>query len=264
MSGEVVIDVEHVATQFGEVWVHEDVSFQVLDQEIFGIVGGSGSGKTTLLREILLLQKATRGVIRVLGEEITRPDYGNENILRRRFGVMFQQGALFSSLNVLENIGFPLREFTTLSPSLIQELALLKLSLVGLDRDVGSRFPSELSGGMIKRVAIARALAMDPELLFLDEPTAGLDPNSANGIDDLVLELNASLGVTIVLVTHDLDTLWRVADRIAFLGEGRVLALGPLLEVTSCQHPLVQDYFLGPRGRAATMMAKEAVTEKPV
>lgn len=256
-SKQKVIEVKNLATKFGETVVHKDINFDVHAGEIFAIVGGSGSGKTTLLREILLLQRPSAGTITVLGKEVTSHRFTGERALRRRFGVMFQQGALFSSLTVLENVGFPLKEFTQLPAHIIDELALLKLRMVGLENDVAHRFPAEISGGMTKRVAIARALVMDPEVLFLDEPTAGLDPNGATGIDDLVLELNASLGVTIVLVTHDLDTLWRVADRIAFLGEGHVLALGHFREVAAVEHPLVHDYFLGPRGHAATKMAEE-------
>lgn len=252
-----VIEVENLTTQFGETVVHKDLNFTVQAGEIFAIVGGSGSGKTTLMREILLLQPLTAGSIKILGINATAPDFSGELALRRRFGVMFQLGALFSSLTVLENVAFSLKEFTSLSPALINELAMLKLRLVGLDNDVAHRYPSQISGGMIKRVAIARALAMDPEILFLDEPTAGLDPDGASGIDDLVLDLNASLGVTIVLVTHDLDTLCRVPNRIAFLGEGRVLTLGTLAEVAVFDHPLVHDYFKGPRAHNAIAQAQK-------
>jgi phospholipid/cholesterol/gamma-HCH transport system ATP-binding protein len=172
-------------------------------------------------------------------------------LFRKSWGVMFERGALFSSLTVAENVGLPMHEHTGMSDALIDELTAVKISMAGLPADAGAKFPAELSGGMRKRAALARAMALDPELLFLDEPTAGLDPLSANGFDELVLHLQQSLGLTIMMITHDLDLLWRVADRVAILGEGKVLGVGTMTELSASPHPLIREYFYGPRGRAA-------------
>ena len=250
-----VVEIDHLSTRFGTAVVHEDVSLTVRRGEIFALVGGSGCGKSTLLREVLLLQPPLSGSIRVFGREVV--GLGDEQALplRRRWGVVFERGALFSSLTVTENVGMVLREHTQLSARLIDEMAAVKIALTGLPADAGPKFPSELSGGMRKRAALARALALDPELLFLDEPTAGLDPLSAAGIDELVRSLRDTLGLTIMLVTHDLDLLWRAADRVAVLGDGHILGVGTMAELSELADPLIREYFHGPRGRAAQEQA---------
>jgi len=256
---ENVIEMRGVTTRFGAHVVHENLDFEVRRGEIIAVVGGSGSGKSTLLREIILLQKPDAGSIRVLGEDITRISEAAALDLRRRWGVMFQRGGLFGSLNVLENIGLPLREHTDLSDTLIDQIAALKLSLTGLEADAAKKFPSELSGGMLKRAALARALALDPELLFLDEPTAGLDPASADGVDQLVLKMRDTFGLTVVVITHDLDLLWSIADRVAMLGEHQVLAVGTMEELTHSELPAVREYFEGARTAAARRRAEHEV-----
>ncbi len=248
-SAQAIVRVENLKTVLGGHTIHEDLSLSIRRGEIFAIVGGSGSGKTTLMREIIMLLKPTAGRIWLFDEEITDPNYTHQALLKRRLGVMFQQGALFSSLTVLENVLFPLREFTRLSKKVLREMAMLKIQLVGLSPEAAFKYPAELSGGMIKRASIARALAMDPELLFLDEPTAGLDPQGAGALDELVLDLQSALGLTVVMVTHDLDTLYKAVDRIAFLGEGRLLGLGSIPELCGLDESLIQDYFKGPRAR---------------
>ena len=248
---EAVIEIRDLNTRFGPAIVHENVSLAVDRSEIFALVGASGCGKSTLLREIILLQRPVSGSIRVFGEEVLGLSEERVLPLRRRWGVMFERGALFSSLTVSENVGVPLREHTDLSDRLIGELAAVKVALAGLPADAGPKYPSELSGGMRKRAALARALALDPELLFLDEPTAGLDPLSASGIDELVRSLRETLGLTIMMVTHDLDLLWRTADRVAVLGEGRILGMGTMEQLSASDHPMIREYFHGPRGRAA-------------
>ncbi len=250
-----VVEVNGICTRFGDAVVHDNVSLDVRRGEIFALAGGSGCGKSTLLREILLLQAPQAGTIKVFGVPVLGLDDEAALPLRRRWGVMFERGALFSSLTVLENVGLPLREHTRLDGALIDELAALKIALAGLPPSAGAKYPSELSGGMRKRAALARSLALDPELVFLDEPTAGLDPLSASGFDELVLNLKESLGLTIMMVTHDLDLLWRVADRVAVLGENRVLGIGTMEELSRAEHPIIREYFYGPRGRAAKEQA---------
>lgn len=250
-SNQYIVEVKDICTRFGDAVVHENVSLAVRRGEIFALVGGSGCGKSTLLREIILLQAPQSGSIKVFGEAVLGLDDEAALPLRRRWGVMFERGALFSSLTVLENVGLPLREHTRLDDDLIDELAALKIALAGLPPSAGAKYPSELSGGMRKRAALARSLALDPELVFLDEPTAGLDPLSASGFDELVRNLKESLGLTIMMVTHDLDLLWRVADRVAVLGENRVLGIGTMEELSQAEHPIIREYFYGPRGRAA-------------
>ncbi len=214
-------------------------------------MGGSGSGKSTLLRELILLQRPDAGTIRVLGCDLAGMTEEQALPLRLRWGVMFQHGGLFGSLTVLENIGLPLREHSDKSSAEIDRIASEKLALTGLEQEVGTQLPAELSGGMMKRASLARALALDPELLFLDEPTAGLDPLSAGGVDELVRDLRKRLNLTIVMITHDLDLLWQVADRVAVLGEGTVRAIGSMAELEHSDDPLVRPYFEGARGRAA-------------
>lgn len=248
---EPAIEITNICTRFGSTVVHDNVSLEVRRGEIFALVGSSGCGKSTLLREIILLQRPQSGSIRVFGKEVLGMDDEAALSLRKGWGVMFERGALISSLTVAENVGLPMREHTLMSDALIDEMAAVKISLAGLPASAGAKLPGELSGGMRKRAALARAMALDPELLLLDEPTAGLDPSSASGFDELVLHLQQSLGLTIMMVTHDLDLLWRVADRVAVLGEGKVLGIGTMEELSESSHPLIREYFYGPRGRAA-------------
>lgn len=250
-----VIDIRDLNTRFGNNVVHDNVSLTVRPGEIFALVGGSGCGKSTLLRAIILLLQPESGSIRVFDREVVGLNDEQALPLRRRWGVMFERGALFSSLTVTENVSMVLREHTKLSARLIDEVVALKIALTGLPADAGSKYPNELSGGMRKRAALARAIALDPELLFLDEPTAGLDPLSASGIDELVRSLRDALGLTIMVVTHDLDLLWRSVDRVAVLGEGHILGVGTMTELSNSDHPIIREYFYGPRGRAAREQA---------
>jgi phospholipid/cholesterol/gamma-HCH transport system ATP-binding protein len=252
MKKNLLIDIKDLQTKFGRTSVHKGLNLTVEQGEIIGIVGGSGTGKTTFLREMLCLQKPTAGSIKIFDQELTTASAAQLLAVQKRWGVLFQQNALFSGLTVLENTTFPLQEHVGLGKKLSQELALLKILLVGLKADDANKYPAELSGGMQKRAALARALVLDPELLFLDEPTAGLDPDSAAAFDELILTLRDTLGLTILLVTHDLDTLWRVTDRVAFLGDGKVLAAVPIKELINNEQPLIQEYFSGPRGRTTT------------
>ncbi len=246
-----VIEVSKVSTRFGEHVVHSELDLEVRRAEIFAVVGGSGSGKSTLLREMILLHRPDSGSIRVLGTDLAKLADDEALALRQRWGVMFQHGGLFGSLTVRENVGLPLREHTVLEDALIDEIAASKLAMTGLKPEVGAQYPSELSGGMMKRASLARALALDPELLFLDEPTAGLDPESAGGVDELVHKLRDLFGLTIVMITHDLDLLWQVADRVAVLAEGKVQGIGSMAELAQMDAPAVRQFFDGPRGRAA-------------
>ena len=248
---EVVVEVSDIHTQFGSAVVHDGVSLSVERGEIFALAGGSGCGKSTLLREIILLQRPQSGSIRVFGQEVLGLSDEEAMPLRRNWGMMFERGALFSSLTVSENVGLPLREHTQLGDRLIDEIAALKIALAGLPPSAGPKVPAELSGGMRKRAALARAIALDPRLLFLDEPTAGLDPLSASGFEELVRRLKDLLGLTILMVTHDLDLLWRVADRVAFMVGGRIVGVGTMQELSLSEEPLVREYFHGPRGRGA-------------
>lgn len=250
-----VVEIRDLNTRFGTAVVHRDVSLSVHRGEIFALVGGSGCGKSTMLREIIMLQQPVSGSIRVFGQEVIGLSDEQALPLRRRWGVMFERGALFSSLTVTENVALVLREHTRLDAALTGEIAALKIALTGLPADAGPKYPSELSGGMRKRASLARALALDPELLFLDEPTAGLDPMSATGIDELVRQLRDALGLTIMMVTHDLDLLWRAADRVAVLGEERILGSGTMQELAHLEHPMIREYFYGPRGRGAREQA---------
>jgi len=255
---EAVVEIRGLNTRFGSAVVHEDVSFSVHRREIFALVGASGCGKSTLLREVIALQPPVSGSIRVFGREVVGLSDEEALPMRRRWGVMFERGALFSALTVTENVAMVLQEHTPLNVHLIKEIAALKIALTGLPADAGPKYPSELSGGMRKRAALARAIALDPELLFLDEPTAGLDPLSASGIDELVRNLRDALGLTIMMATHDLDLLWRATDRVAVLGEGRVLGIGTMAELAHAAHPVIHEYFYGPRGRAAREQAWKA------
>ena len=248
---DIVIEMKKVSTRFGEHVVHTDIDLEVRRAEIFALIGGSGSGKSTLLREMILLHRPNAGSISVLGSDLADLDDAGALLLRQRWGVMFQHGGLFASLTVKENIGLPLREHTALGDALIDEIADAKLAMTGLKPEVGAQYPSELSGGMMKRASLARALALDPELLFLDEPTAGLDPVSADGVDELVLKLRDLFGLTVVMITHDLDLLWQVADRVAVLADGHVQGIGSMAELAHSDNPAIGKFFDGPRGRAA-------------
>lgn len=246
-----VIEVTRLSTRFGDARVHEDVNLTVYRGEVFALAGGNGCGKSTLLREIIMLQKPTEGVVRLFGTDMASADEDERDAHLRRCGVMFQYGALFSSLTLAENIAVPLQEHTRLGKKLIREIAVIKIALVGLPADSAGKYPNELSGGMRKRAAMARAIALDPEILFLDEPSSGLDPVSAEGIDELILHLKELLGLTVFMVTHDLDSLWRVTDRVAVLGDRQILGVGTMEELSRLENPLVNPYFHGPRGRAA-------------
>ncbi len=252
-----MIEISKVSTRFDDHVVHAGLDLEVRRAEIFALIGGSGSGKSTLLREMILLQRPNEGSIRVLGADLQNLGDDEALALRQRWGVMFQHGGLFGALTVLENVGLPLREHTGLGDGLINEIAAWKLAMAGLKPEVGAQYPSELSGGMMKRASLARALVLDPELLFLDEPTAGLDPDSAAGVDELVLKLRDLFGLTIVMITHDLDLLWQVADRVAVLAEGKVQGIGTMSELSRMQHPAIRKFFDGARGRAAQEQEKQ-------
>ncbi|ADI30110.1 ABC transporter ATP-binding protein [Methylotenera versatilis] len=263
-SQEIVIELSNVSTSFGQHIVHERVSLEVKRAEIFALIGGSGSGKSTLLREMMLLHHPNAGKIKVLGYDFETITQAQEQALKQRWGVMFQHGGLFGSLTIHENVGLPLREHTDLPDALIDELATWKLSMVGLESGVFGLYPSELSGGMLKRASLARALALDPELLFLDEPTAGLDPISAGEIDVLILKLRDMFGLTILMVTHDLDTLWQVSDRVAVLANTKVEDLGSMLELSKSKVVSVRQFFDGARGRSAYAQEQKINHKEPM
>jgi len=246
-----IIEVSKLKIRFGETWVHKGLDLKVEQGEILGIVGDSGSGKTTLLRAMLMLLRPESGSVRVFNQELTTASEKQLESVQRRWGVLFQQNALFSSLSVLENAAFPLKELVALSQDLVNELALLKISLVGLPIEAANKYPAELSGGMQKRAGLARAIVLDPELLFLDEPTTGLDPDSAAGLDELIVNLQSLMGLTVVMVTHDLDTLWRVTNRVAFLADGKVLCVDSMKNLVKNPDQRIQKFFNGPRGRIA-------------
>ncbi len=251
-SNAVVISVREIVNRFGSQVVHDGVSFDVRSGEIFGIVGGSGSGKSVLLKTMLGLRTPDAGVVEVEGKDIHHMSNDELRDVKRRYGVTFQQGALFSSLTVAENITLPVVEALRLEESTLTALVELRLRMVGLPLDAAAKFPSQLSGGMIKRVALGRALALDPILLFLDEPTAGLDPIAAHAFDELVLYLRKTLGLTVVMVTHDLDTLARTCDRVAVLVDRKVI-VDTMEGIVNNDHPWIREYFHGARGRAAEL-----------
>ncbi|WP_417455960.1 ABC transporter ATP-binding protein [Kordiimonas sp.] len=251
MTDDIAIRVRGLKTAFGTNVVHDGLDLDVRRGEILGVVGGSGTGKSVLLRAIVGLLNPVEGFIEIAGRN--RADLSDEEdrLSRREWGVLFQDGALFTSLTVAQNVQVPLREHFHMSQELMDDLALSKISMAGLPLDAAAKYPAGLSGGMRKRAALARSLALDPSILFLDEPTAGLDPISASAFDSLVRELSRSLGLTVFLVTHDLDTLARVCDRVAVLGDKKILVNAPLGEVRNFDHPWVKEYFGGPRARAA-------------
>jgi phospholipid/cholesterol/gamma-HCH transport system ATP-binding protein len=260
---ETVIRMTGITTRFGEHVVHRDITLSVLREEVLCIVGSSGSGKTTLLREMLGLDLPTAGKIEVLG--VTLSELGAQELIehRRHSGVVFQRGALFSALTVAENVMLPLRELHAFDDELIHELALLRLEMVGLSRGDGSKMPAELSGGMVKRAALARALALEPRIVFLDEPTAGLDPESSETFVGLIRELHQELKLSVVMVTHDLDTLVALSDRIAVLADQHVIVAAPIREVIQVAHPFIENFFLAARGRRA-LSALGALAPAPV
>ena len=253
-TGDYPIVVEDLTNAFGEHVIHQGLSLTVRRGEIIGVVGGSGTGKSVLMRSIIGLQAPVAGRIEVLGQTMHAGSYGGGQIdIRSRWGVLFQGGALFSTLTVAENVEVPLREFyPEIGDELRHEIARFKVMLSGLPPEAAAKYPSELSGGMRKRAGLARALALDPELLFLDEPTAGLDPIGAAAFDALTKELQDTLGLTVFLITHDLDTLHEICDRVAVIADQRVIAVGTIPELLALDHPWIQEYFNGPRGRAAT------------
>ena len=243
------ITVSDVVTGFGNNVVHDGISLKVYEGDIYGLLGGSGSGKSTLMKEMILLLRPWSGEIRVLGRNLGTITRSEISLLQRQWGVLFQAGALYSSLTVAENIGVTLKEYTELPKNLIHDIVRMKINMVGLPEHAADLYPAQLSGGMIKRASLARALAMDPKLLFLDEPTSGLDPVGAEEFDNLILNLRELLGLTIVIITHDLDTIWTVIDRFAVLGEKKVLAEGTLHEIRKTPHPVVRQFFGGVRGQ---------------
>lgn len=252
MAHEHPIVIEGLANRFGSYTVHENLDLRVNQGEIIGVVGGSGSGKSVLMRSIIGLQIPAEGRIEVLGREITGIDPDKTIGVRSQWGVLFQGGALFSTLTVGENVEVPLKQFyPDIAPALRRDIARYKVVLSGLPESAISKYPSELSGGMKKRAGLARALALDPKLLFLDEPTAGLDPIGAAKFDRLTRELKETLGLTVFLITHDLDTLYEICDRVAVIADKRVIAVGTIPELIESKHPWIEEYFNGPRGRAA-------------
>ncbi|WP_374298811.1 ABC transporter ATP-binding protein [Ferrovibrio sp.] len=252
---ERVITVRGLVNRFDAHVVHDNLDLDVYRGEVLGVVGGSGTGKSVLLRTIIALNQAAAGSIDLLGTDMVNGDPEALRAVRQRFGVLFQDGALFSSLTVAQNIQVPLKEFYDLPEDLLDEIVAAKLHMVGLSSDAGAKYPAELSGGMRKRAGLARALALDPEVVFFDEPTAGLDPIGAAAFDQLVRDLQQALGLTVFMVTHDLDSLYAICDRIAVLAEKKVLLAGPMEMMLQDKHPWVMEYFHGPRARAAAITA---------
>lgn len=250
-SAQPVIRVRDIVVGFGKKIILENLDLDVMRGEVLGFVGGSGTGKSVLTRAILGLVPRRGGSIDLFGLDVDQMASVELRAMERRWGVLFQHGALFSGLTVLQNIQVPMREYLKLSQGLMDELARLKLDMVGLPQDAAGKFPSELSGGMIKRAALARALALDPEILFLDEPTSGLDPIGAADFDSLIATLQRTLGLTVFMVTHDLDSLYSICDRVAALADRRIVAVGPIEDLLACEHPWVRAYFHGVRSRAA-------------
>ena len=248
--GQPIIRIRGLVNRFGGQTVHDGLDLDVLSGEVLGIVGGSGAGKSVLLRSIIGLRRPDAGSIEILGEEVTKLSFGERRRLQERCGVLFQNGALFSSLTVAENVAVPIREHRRMPQPLIEEIAAMKIALVGLPPEAGDKYPSQLSGGMRKRAGLARALAFDPHILFLDEPTAGLDPIGAAAFDDLILSLKRSLGLTVIMITHDLDSLVTICDRIAVLIDKKI-KVGTIETLMTDTDPWIHEYFTGPRARAA-------------
>jgi len=252
-----IVEVRNLWTVFGEHVVHKDLDLDIREAEILSIVGGSGTGKTTLLRQMIGLERPSRGTVRIFGQVVSELDAEQRAAVRRRWGMLFQHGALFSALPVYDNIALPLRELKTLPESMIREAVLLKLDMVGLLPRDAAKMPADLSGGMVKRVALARALALEPELVFLDEPTAGLDPESCESFVKLIRSLHRELRLSVVMVTHDLDTLFELTTRVAVLANQKVIANAPVKEVIALTHPFVKEFFRGERGQRAMEVLRE-------
>jgi phospholipid/cholesterol/gamma-HCH transport system ATP-binding protein len=246
-----VIEVDGLVSRFGDHVVHDGLDLQVRRGEVLAVVGGSGAGKSVLLRTIIGLRNPDGGRVKVFGQDVNHISDDRMQTIERRWGVLFQSGALFTNLSVLENVAAPIQEYARLSHHMIDDLAELKLSMTGLPPGTGELKPAELSGGMIKRAGLARALALDPELLFLDEPTSGLDPISAGAFDELIVELTRTLDLTVFMITHDLDSVYTICDRVAVIADKKIVATGTPKELEASQHPWIREYFSGPRGRAA-------------
>ena len=262
-GGEVAIRVRGLVSRFGQNVVHDGLDLDVRRGEVLGLVGGSGAGKSVLLNTLIGLRAPDGGTVEVLGVDLATATDSVWQGLERRWGVLFQSGALFSALNVLDNVASPIREHARLSPALAERLAEVKIALAGLPPAAADLKPAELSGGMRKRAGLARAIALDPELLFLDEPTAGLDPIGAEQFDRLILTLSQSLGLTVFMITHDLDSLYAVCDRVAVIADRRIVAVGTLAELERSDHPWIREYFGGPRGRAAAHADERAELMRP-
>jgi len=258
---DLVIRVKDLHSTFDDNVVHDGLNLEVRRGEIMGLVGGSGAGKSVLLNTLIGLREPQGGSVEVLGVNLGSATDAERNALERRWGVLFQSGALFSSLTIRENVAAPMVEHTALSSDLMDQLADSKLTMVGLPARAGALHPAELSGGMKKRAGLARAIALDPELLFLDEPTAGLDPISAEGFDKLIRNLSQALGLTVLMITHDLDSLYALCDRVAVIADMKIVAVAPISELEKSDHPWIKQYFLGPRGRAAAQSADHSVRE---
>lgn len=259
---EAVIEVKELGSCFGDHVVHKGLDLSVRKGEVLGLVGGSGSGKSVLLNTLIGLREPDEGEVRIFGVDPFHGSDAERAMLERRWGVLFQHGALFSALTVRENVGAPLLEHTELPTPLVDDLADMKVALVGLPEHAGDLKPAELSGGMKKRASLARALALDPELLFLDEPTSGLDPIGAEQFDSLIRNLSDSLGLTVFMITHDLDSLYAICDRVAVIADKKVVAIGTVQELETSEHPWIREYFLGPRGRSASK-AKDKAHKNP-
>ncbi len=253
-----VIRIRNLWKQFGDFTIHQSLNLEVPQGAIMSLVGGSGSGKTTLLRQILGLEAPTRGVIEVFGDDIQRADRAHLQAMRNRWGMLFQQGALFSALTTFDNVAQPMRELRQLPEELIHDAVMLKLDMVGIEPKDALKMPAELSGGMVKRVALARALALEPELLFLDEPTAGLDPDRSDSFVELIRTLHQQMRLTVVMVTHDLDTIFALSSAIAVLADKHVIACDTPRAVIAVEHPFIRQFFLGPRGRRALQVLEPA------
>jgi phospholipid/cholesterol/gamma-HCH transport system ATP-binding protein len=245
------IEVKGLVSRYGDHLIHDGLNLRARRGEVLGVVGGSGAGKTVLLNTLIGLKIPDGGTVKIFGQDLDLASNAKWDAIERSWGVLFQRGALFSNLTVKENVAAPMQEHTALPKRLISDLAELKIALVGLPPEAGALKPSELSGGMIKRAGLARALALDPQLLFLDEPTSGLDPISAGGFDELIADLSASLNLTVFMITHDLDSLYAICDRVAVIADKKVVATGTVAQLEKSNHPWIKEYFLGPRGRAA-------------
>ena len=260
--GPPVVQIRNLWTRFGRTVVHQDLNLDIYSGEILSIVGGSGTGKTVLLRQMLGLERPSSGCVRVFGEDVSSASPEQLQRMRNHWGMLFQQGALYSALTVFDNIALPLRELRALPEEVVRDAVLLKMDMVGLGPGDANKMPSDLSGGMIKRAALARALALEPQLLFLDEPTAGLDPDLSDSFVALIQTLHSELKLTVVMVTHDLDTLFALSSRIAVLAEKHVIAVGPSCDVLRVQHPFIKHFFLGPRGQRALEVLEERIARK--